>query len=374
MVSLQERKRRYEALRKSIEEAGYEILVIAAQAMDVGRGFLRYVSDWHLWAGQGYVVFPIDRDPVMVLGARSQTFFAREVGWIKDIRHNLEPIVEVKEILEGWGVRKGIVGVAGLEQRMPVKDYIYLTQQFPEVEFQEAKEVIERVRMIKSAEEIAQIEEASVAVAAALRRFGEVIAPGKTEREIVAAAVEVVHERGCHVGIAHISNGIGPSMNEPSDRVIAYDDVIKFSMEFAGPSGYWMEGSCIWSFREPPPRMLAQYETFLKAFRKGAAMLKPGAVGGEIVAAIEETLREDGGSPTERWLWDLHGIGLDVFEEPVILPGDKRVLQEGMVLCLHPGLLIGEEKFGVNMQDSFLVTPSGGRSLSRIVHQWNIAG
>jgi len=117
--------------------------------------------------------------------------------------------------------------------------------------------------------------------------------------------------------------------------------------------------------------MLAQYETTLKAFNKAAAMLKPGTVAGDIVAAIDAVFEEDGWL-TERWIRDIHGIGLDVIEPPDVLPGDKTALQEGMVLCLHPGLLIGEEKAGFAIEDSFLVTPSGGRSLSRIVHQWNI--
>jgi len=369
MVSLQERNRRYDNLRRSMEEAGLEILIIAGRPDDTGRGFVRYVSNWHMW--HCYVVFPIDRDPILVAYAEWEARGAREIGWIEDCRVNPEPAAKIGEILEGWGIGKGVIGVAGLEQFVTVKEYEYLTQQLPGVEFREAKEVIDRVRRFKSVEEIAEMEEWAVAVAAGLRRLGEVLAPGRTERQVAAAAYNVVRERGCIAGFAHITNKVGPWLTEPSDRVIAYDDTVKFIMEVQGPSGYWMEGSGIWSFREPPPRQWAQYETALKAFKKAASMMKPGAIGGEIVAAIEATFREDGWE-NGRWLRDMHSIGLDSVEGLEILSGDKTVLKEGMVLNLHPGLLMGEEKAGYFITDNFAVTLSGGRQLSNIVHQWNI--
>ncbi len=35
-----------------------------------------------------------------------------------------------------------------------------------------------------------------------------------------------------------------------------------------------------------------------------------------------------------------HGIGLETVEPPLISPGDHTELQEGMVLCVEPGLSI----------------------------------
>src|SRR5437588_12701075 len=86
MVSVAERKRRYDALRLAMKSAGYPALVIAGLAEATLRGYVRYVSDWHLWGGSGYVVLPLDSEPVLILGSASQSFWANEVGRVTDVR------------------------------------------------------------------------------------------------------------------------------------------------------------------------------------------------------------------------------------------------------------------------------------------------
>lgn len=369
MLTLNERDRRHDNLRKSMKEAGLNFLIVAGRPDDLGRGLVRYLSDFHMW--QCFVVFAVDSDPILVGYSEWEAHGARETGWIKDCRAYPDPIVGVVDILSGWGVRDGVVGVAGLEQYLTVREHRYLTQQFPRVEFRESMAIIDRVRRFKSAEEVAAMEEWAVAVAAGLRRFGQVLAPGKTEREVASAAFQVIRERGGIAGFAHIGNKAGPWLSEPTDRVITYDDTIKFLMEVQGPNGYWMECGAVWSFKEPSPCRKAQYETALKAFRLASAMMKPGTISGEIVASIEEVFRADGWE-TGRWLRDGHSIGLDSIEGLELLAGETTALEEGMVLNLHPGLMIGKEEAGYFITDNFAVEPGGGRQLSNLVHQWNL--
>ena len=58
-----------------------------------------------------------------------------------------------------------------------------------------------------------------------------------------------------------------------------------------------------------------------------------------------------------------HGVGLHVDEPPVIAKGFDEPLVEGMVLALEPKK--GVPGFGmVGTENTFVVTPAGGRSLT----------
>ncbi len=369
MVSLAERQRRHAALRQAMADAGYDALVIYGQAEATQRGYVRYVSDWHLWGGSGYVVLPLASDPVLVLGSGSQAFWASEIGWITDVRRGVPLVTQVTSLLKERELKS--VGVVAMNHIMPSGEARQL-QAAVDGRVEDATAVMDGVMSIKSAEEIAGLEESSRIVAGAMGRFKEVLAPGKTERQVVSEVWRTLREAGCQDGIAHISHKAPPYIHMPWDRVIEKADIIKMSMEFSGPSGYWIELASIFSFGPPPERERRIYETTREAFNRAARLMRPGVVAADLPATIEATFREAGWETSGRAIWDVHGIGLNVIEPPVVMPGNPTVLQENMALNMHPGLLVGDDHWGVYIQDNFIVTPDGGRRLSGWQHEWQV--
>jgi Xaa-Pro dipeptidase len=371
MVSIAERKRRYDALRLAMKHAGYPALIIAGLAEATLRGYVRYVSDWHLWGGSGYIVLPLDSEPVLILGSASQTFWANEVGWVTDVRRVPSMTGEIVAILEQRKLKQAKIGVVGLDHIMPAREIRQLQAALCQPMY-DATALMDSIMATKSTEEIGYLEETSRIVARGLRRFREVLTPGKTERQVASEAVKTVRELGVLDGIAHISHKPPPYIRPPTDRIIDDADIIKFSMEFCGPSGYWCELAGIFSFREPPEREREIFETTREAFERTAQMMKPGTTAAELPANIQRIFREHDLEVTGRAIWDVHGIGANVIEPPVVLPDNQTVLQEGMALNMHPGLLVGEDHWGLYLQDNFIVTPQGGRRLSGWDHAWNV--
>ena len=85
-ISLSERYRRLSALRTVMDEQGYAALLVPGQAEATQRGYVRYISDWRLWGGKGFVILPLQGDPILILGAGSQPNWAKQTAWTEDVR------------------------------------------------------------------------------------------------------------------------------------------------------------------------------------------------------------------------------------------------------------------------------------------------
>ncbi len=346
-----------------------EWLLVPGKAEATQRGYFQYLTDWFLWGGAGLLAFPRDGEPVLVLGSNSQARWARRIGWVADVRVASDLAGEAVAVLKATNA-KGRVGVAGLHRLVTVGEFRTLEQ--AGTVLVDGTPILESARVVKSDEEIAALEETSLIIAEAIRAFGEALAPGRTEREVAGAAHRVARSRGCLDGIAHVSVEEPPYIHPPSDRRFAHEDIVKFSMEFCGPSGYWVELSAVFSFRDPPADARHQFDATLRAFTRAADLLRPGIQAAQIPSAVEATFREAGLGPLSRGIWDAHGIGLDVIEPPIILPEHTATLVDHQAINIHPGLLVGAGQRGFYIQDDFIVTPSGGRRLSGLEHRWNL--
>jgi Xaa-Pro aminopeptidase len=372
MASGAERERRYGALRRMMAENGYSALILGGNAEAMQRGYVRYVADWRLWGGKGFVVFPLAGDPVLVLGAGSQSYWSQVVGWIPDVRAAGDMVAEVAAVVKALGLATSTLGVVGMSHVFTYGDMTALTRALGEAALADATNAVDDIMAVKSDEELALAAETYRAVAAAHGTLHGALAPGKTERAAMAQAVATLAEWGCLDGIAHLTNGTRPFFRPPTDRIIAEDDIIKVSLEFAGPGGYWIELAGVYSFRPAPPRELRLHATCVVAVERVKEVLRPGATGGDVTRAIEETFAADGWNVTGRALWDGHLIGLNVIRPPYGVRGNADVFQTGMIFNVHPGLVVDDDQMGIIIQDNLVVTPDGGVTLDVFPQQWQV--
>ena len=372
MASIQERNRRYKALRAMMQEAGYEALILAGNAEAMQRGYIRYVADWRLWGGKGFVVLPLAGEPVLVLGAGSQHYWSQKVGWIDDIRAAQSMVGTVGEVLSRMGLAQAAIGVVGLEQVMLHGDVLALYHALPEARLSDVTAAVDGIMAIRSAEEIVLQTETYRSVALAHARLETAFRPGRSERAAMAEAVQLLAEQGCLDGIAHLTNGTRPFLRPPTDRIVAVEDVIKVSLEFAGPTGYWVELSAVYSFRPPADRELRYFEAAVQSIARVREILRPGAEGRAVTQTIQSTFAEAGWRVSGRGLSDGHLIGLNVIRPPYGLIDNMDRFQTNMVFNVHPGHVVDDDGLGIFVQDNLLVTPSGGRPLGEFSHRWRV--
>jgi len=136
-----------------------------------------------------------------------------------------------------------------------------------------------------------------------------------------------------------------------------------------GLEGYHTDKTMTYMFGRPlPQHVLDDHKQCVAIQHQVAGMLKPGAVPSEIYDSIIENLEPSFlknfmgfGQRSVRFL--AHGIGLTIDELPVIAQGFNDPIEEHMVFAVEPKK--GIEEIGmVGIEDTFIVTPTGGVSIT----------
>lgn len=372
MLSDRELTRRHRALRQAMTAAGYGALVIAGNAESMQRGYVRYVCDWRLWMGMGYAVLPIDDGPILAVGGGSQSFWARAAGCRLAEGVGSSTIDRAIGALRKRGLSQSAIGVVGMNQIMPHEDVRALRSSLPEAQFEDATPVMEDIMAIKSDEEISLAADSYRCVARALGQLKQVLGPGKTEREVIAPITGLLARMGCVDGIAHLSTQAAPYIRPPTDRQIQEDDTIKVQLEFAGPSGYWVELSDVFSFREPPDLQQRHFATTIRAMDQVKANLRPGVNSGDLFRLAEQTYAADGWSIADPIIWGFHGIGLSIVEPPMWSAASHIDIKEGMVLMVSTSAFVKEHPWSFFCPENLVVTRDGGRPLAEHSRKWQV--
>ena len=164
--------------------------------------------------------------------------------------------------------------------------------------------------------------------------------------------------------------GIGPAapVLGSRDRKLRKGDLVFLDVGCA-MDGYSTDKTMVYMFgRALPDEVMAVHRRCVELERRLASMLKPGAIPSEIYARTMESLDPEFlknfmGFGSRRANFLGHGVGLQIDEPPVLAEGFDEPLAGGMVLALEPKK--GLPGVGmVGSENTYLVTPDGGRSLT----------
>jgi len=349
-----------------MSETGLKALIVFSQVQLGYSGAVRYISNFHLLTRKEYLVFPLSADPVLVLSIIGQRVNAGASSWISDIRTPGKegPIGEVANVARELGLDGGTIGIAGLKETMPHADYEVLRRSLPKARLADATDLLDAVRMVKSQEEIALIEQTAGMADLCYEELLDTLRVGTNELDLMAEVNKLLTARG--VEDILILTSKGPSfpafINQPGPYTFQQGDHYIFSVEISGPGGYWSQIARPVSVGPPSSQYRRLYEIAMRALEAGVSKLAPGTRIGELVETVAEAVQQ-GGCRTGAWCG--HGMGLDVGEPPGLVQGSTVELREGMVITIHPHVLSQDGKAGIFLGDTFVVEKGGPRNLSR---------
>ncbi len=373
LFSSKEIERRHNKARELMAQQGIDALFIT------GEENFQYFTGTSASIGLHYsltrpsvFILPLEKDPIIVTQMRDFIILST---YVKDIRSYFDvlrfPHDEVLEALREVGLKNKRIGAElGREQRMgmPVGDYLALVEAMPDVEFVDAAQIILKLRMVKSEEELVYVKRAAdVTGRARQKMFDSHIFPGMTERDVARTIRRLIlEEGGDRTSFVHLQLGIPGSKNQ-----FHYDRPLKKGTVLAVDAGayvrmYTVDYPRMAVLGKATDEMKRLYSAVLKVNKTMADALRPGIKCSEIhaigVKAIEEAgVEVDRPEKLKKGRMG-HGQGILFTEPPSVTAGDHTVLEPGIVLSTEPGVKSGNIHF--LWEDTHVITEDGHEQLT----------
>lgn len=239
------------------------------------------------------------------------------------------------------------------------------------VAFHPTERLVERLRLVKDAAEVAALREAAHRLTAVADAAFRAVRPGTSERAVAGVIEAALREAGYErpafdTIVASGPNGALPHYRAGTRTLEAADAVV---LDFGGVlDGYCCDLTRTISVGPATPETRRVHGAVLEAQQAAIDAVRPGIAASEVDAAARAVLERHGlgaafGHGTG------HGLGLEVHEEPRVTrpqPGaPPRILEAGMVFTIEPGAYLPGWG-GVRIEDDVLVTADGCEVLTSV--------
>ncbi|HLZ70470.1 MAG TPA: Xaa-Pro peptidase family protein [Dehalococcoidia bacterium] len=231
--------------------------------------------------------------------------------------------------------------------------------------FVSSESLVEALRALKDAGEIAALERVVALGDAAFNHAAAQLKAGGTELQTARAIENYIKDHGGE-GTSFtpiVAGGARGAM--PHAR--AGQDLLREGEGVVIDMGALLDGYCSDMTRTlflgtPDARFSAIYDIVFTAQQTAAELIEPG-MSGELAHKIAHKVIAEAGYGENFGHGLGHGIGLQVHEEPWLKATSKSVLQEGMVFSIEPGIYLSGWG-GVRIEDLFVLENGRCRVLS----------
>lgn len=296
-----------------------------------------------------------------------------DLGWIGSEISARRIVEHVKKL--------GPVRRVGIEAGfLPVDAHAVLRHGLGNVDFADAVKPLERLRAVKTAEEIGYLREASERVTDAMMvTFARHCVPGASKLQVMEALRREEVDRG--LVYDYLLMTAGTALNRaPSDQRLADGDIL--SLDSGGNyKGYIGDLCRMGLIGGRPDQELVDLLGWIDEVQMAArSTVKAGARGGDMWEVGNALVEK---SPHAKYSdFIAHGMGLVTHEVPHVMNnprwsygGDdiERPLEAGMCLSLETTMRHPKRGF-IKLEDTVLVTATGCEGLGDKGRGWNPAG
>ncbi|HSA52824.1 MAG TPA: Xaa-Pro peptidase family protein [Yinghuangia sp.] len=356
---------RLAAAAKAAAAAGLDALLITPGAD------LRYLT--------GYEALPLERLTCLVVPAEGDSFLV--VPGLEKPAAEASPAARLGIDITGWAetedpyaliARRLPRGVAkvGVDNHMWAEKVLGFRRVLPEAEQALAGGVLREMRMRKTPAEIEALRVAGAAIDRVHAQVGELLRPGRTEREVGRDIAEAILAEG-HVRVDFVIVASGPNGASPhhdlSERVIRTGEPVVVDIGGTTEDGYCSDETRTYCVGEPPADFAAYYEVLHRAQRAQCEAVRPG-ITAEQLDAVGRDIIADAGYGEYFVHRTGHGIGLETHEEPYIVEGSSLPLEPGMAFSVEPGIYL-PGRHGARIEDIVVCRENNGEPMNHRPHE-----
>lgn len=336
--------------------------IIAFSSYAEREGHVCYLTNHHLsfpnvmsHSGLGHAALVL---PVEGMGSLISPFGyeAEKVVGIDEAKTGLDLVTDIVSAAKEKKLDGGRIGLVGLDV-VPAEYYNGLVQSLSKATFENADDLLESQRAIKSQAEVELLREAARIADAGLLAGMEAAQEGVPEYEIeLAARKAALDAGGDFIPRVRVSSGkkiTTLSWPQTKARKLGRGDFVY--LDFIGWFGnYGFDNSRVTVVGEPTDEQRDYLNHLVEATEWMIEVLKPRVKIGFVYTESRGRAITPFG----------HGIGLEICENPWILRDRKVVLQLNMVLCIEPMLV--SSKFGsMAIEDTVVITETGAEVLNQ---------
>ena len=250
----------------------------------------------------------------------------------------------------------GLVGTVGMYHGFcgPLKEAL------SGVSVRDSTDAIDRIKAVKSAEEIGLIRRAAAMQDETIAAIRKIIRPGMRDFEISAQAEYLGHLYGSDQGIFLGSSAAAGRAavfraRSQQGRPLRAGDTFTLLIENNGPGGFYTEIARAFVLGKASQEQVEAVGNVIEARGNILKRLKPGTPCRDIWEAHNAFMRARG-LPEEKRL-NCHNQGYDLVERPLMRFDETMTVAENMNIACHPGY-VTERNFAV-LCDNFLIGPDG---------------
>jgi Xaa-Pro aminopeptidase len=336
---------RYERLRRGLDERG------CACAVLIGPGHALHLASYsrYLSAATAVVVGEDGRRTLVVpryeleaAAGHGDAVVAYGDDGFLDFDWLPKLVAACRELCQG---KIGVAGIAPFDGAEAIDD------------------LAATVRRVKDDDELAAVRRSVGLTLGAQRRVAELAREGLSEIELLTAALASAQDAalepiefvgGVFCGVR--TTAVAPPVEVPGHhRARSGDPVLADIALRAG--GYWGDTTRTTIVGDNAEAAGVVDEISAILAESGRALV-PGARACDVFERMRRAIL--GSFPDGRFAHHGgHGIGIDVAEDPQLIPTERTPLESGAVLAVEPAVYF-PGRFGVRVEDVYAVTPAGG--------------
>ena len=256
-------------------------------------------------------------------------------------------------------------GSAAVEPSTSYQSFLHIEDDLGGWKFTNAAPVTERLRIVKSPEEIALIRQAIGVTEASIAAAFSQLAVGMTERNVATLLSREMASRGAPGGgLVQFGPSSALPHGGPSAGALTRETVVLID---AGSrvEGYTSDITrTIWFGDAPPDEFKKVFNVVHDAQTAAIENAKPFTTQCQDVDRAARKVITDAGYGQYFTHRLGHGMGMDGHEVPYMVEGNETRIEPGMVFTDEPGIY-QLNKFGVRIEDDCVMTDNGVEVLSQ---------
>lgn len=254
------------------------------------------------------------------------------------------------------GLEAATIGVD--ETAMDPRDRARLERELGNAHFVDASAWAIGVRSRKLPDEVELLRRSAVLVDDGISAAIDEARPGTTEQQLAATISGVMVAGGCQPRFVVVTSGPRSALSDcfATDRPLAIGDIVRFDVGGI-LDGYWSDLGRTAVVGPPSALQRSRYDALLEGEQAELDLARPGVLAQDVFDIAVRTVEAGGLAPYRRHHCG-HGIGLDVYEAPIVSRGVAVPLEEGMTFCFEtPYYELGWG--GMMVEDTLVVTADG---------------